>query len=98
MKTTILKQVQTAVQYYFVRKQFSYSTGVCVCATCNLLSTPVLSVVMWNQTLYDLLQMVIPLLLCRQQGEEPTKRYMECGTASETSMPPFKGGCISSAA
>ena len=31
MKTTILKQVKTALQYYFVRKQFSYSTGVCVC-------------------------------------------------------------------
>ena len=31
MKTTILKQVQTVVQQYFVRKQFSYSTGVCVC-------------------------------------------------------------------
>ena len=31
MKTTILKQVQTAVQFYFVSKQFSYSSGVCVC-------------------------------------------------------------------
>ena len=31
MKTGILKQVKTAVQWYFVRKQFSYSTGVCVC-------------------------------------------------------------------
>ena len=31
MKTTILKQVQIAVQKYFVRKQFSYSTGVCLC-------------------------------------------------------------------
>ena len=31
MKTTLPKQVQTAVQQYFVRKQFSYSTGVCVC-------------------------------------------------------------------
>ena len=51
-----------------------------------------------ESTLYDLLQMVIPLLLCRQQGEEPTKRHMECGTAGETSMPPFKCGCFSSAA
>ena len=31
MKTKILKQVKNAVQYYFVRKQFRYSTGVCVC-------------------------------------------------------------------
>ena len=31
MKTRILKQVKTAVQWYFVRKQFSYSTAVCVC-------------------------------------------------------------------
>ena len=37
-----------------------------------------------ESTLYDLLQMMIPLLLCRQQGEEPTKRHM--------------GGCFSSAA
>ena len=28
----------------------------------------ILYVVMWNQTLYLLLQMMIPLLLCRQQG------------------------------
>ena len=41
------------------------------------------------------------LLLCRQQGEEPTKRRMECGTADETSMPPLKCrwmlwlGCLS---
>ena len=51
-----------------------------------------------ESTLYDLLQMMIPLLLCRQQGEEPTKRHMEIGTAGETSMPPFKCGCFSSAA
>ena len=69
MKTAILKQVKTAVQKYFVRKQFSYSTDVCMCATYSLLGTPILSVViMRNRTLYDLLQMVIPLLLCRQQG------------------------------
>ena len=37
----------------------------CVCASCSLLGTPILSVVMWNQTLFDLLQMMIPLLLCR---------------------------------
>ena len=97
MKTTILKQVQTAVQKYFVRKQFSYSTGVCVCymqfagytnIVCNYVES----------TLYDLLQMMIPLLLCRQQGEESTKRHMESGTAGETSMPPFKCGCFSAAA
>ena len=30
-------------------------------------------IVMWNQTLfYLLMQMMIPLLLCSQQGEEPT--------------------------
>ena len=53
-----------------------------------------------ESTLYDLLQMMIPLLLlCRQQqGEEPTKRHMESGTAGETSMPPFKCVCFSSAA
>ena len=98
MKTTILKQVQTAVQWYFVRKQFSYSTGVFMCYTCNLLGASILSIVMWDQTLYDLLQMMIPLLLCRQQGEEPTKRHMECGTSGETSMLPFKFECFSLAA
>ena len=50
-----------------------------MCATFSLLGTPIFS--MWNQTLCDLLQMMIPLLLCRQQGEEPTKRHMESGTA-----------------
>ena len=69
-----------------------------MCATYSLLGTPILSVVMWNQTLYDLLQMMIPLLLCRRQGEEPTKIHMESGTAGETSMPPLKCGCFSSAA
>ena len=39
-----------------------------------------------------------PLLLRRQQGGEPTKRHMECGTACETSIPPLKCGCFSSAA
>ena len=38
------------------------------------------------------------LLLCRQQGEEPTKIHMECGTAGEMSMPSLKCGCFSSAA
>ena len=78
----------------------SVTVRVCVCATtCSLLDTPILlSVVVWNQTPYDLLQMMIPLLLCRQQGEEPTKRRIECGTAGETSMPPLKCGCFSSAA
>ena len=72
---------------------------MCVCATYSLLGTPILSVVMWNQTLDDLLQMMIPLLLlCRQQGEEPTKIQMESGTAGETSMPPLKCGYFSSAA
>ena len=94
---TILKQVHTAVQLYFVRKQFSYSTGVCVCymqfaGYTNIVCSYV------ESTLYDLLQMMIPLLLCRQQGEEPTKRHVECGTAGETYMPPFKCGCFSSAA
>ena len=76
----------------------SVTVRACVCATYSLLGTPILSVVMWNQTLYDLLQMMIPLLLYRQQGEEPTKRHMESGTAGETSMPPLKCGCFSSAA
>ena len=48
--------------------------------------------------MYDLLQMMIPLLLCRQQEEEPTKKRMESGTAGETSMLPLKCGCFSSAA
>ena len=97
MKTTMLKQVQTAVQWYFVPKQFSYSTDVCVCymqfaGYTNIVCSYV------ESTLYDLLQMMIPLLLSRQQGEEPTKRHMESGTAGEMSMPPFKCGCFSSAA
>ena len=41
--------------------------------------------VMSKQTLYYLLlQMMIPLLLSRQQGEEATKRHTACGTAGET--------------
>ena len=53
-----------------------------------------------GSTLYALLQMMIPLLLYRQQGEEPTKRHMGCGTAGETSMPPLQVwmlllGCLS---
>ena len=75
----------------------SVTVRVCVCATCSLVGTPILSIVVWNQTLYELLRMMLPLLLCRQQGEEPTKRHMECGTAGETSMPTFKCGCFSSA-
>ena len=80
----------------YVKK--SVTVRVCVCATCSLLGTSILSVVMCNQTQYDLLQMMISLLLCRQQGGEPTKRHMECGTAGEKSMPPLKCGCFSSAA
>ena len=38
-----------------------------------------------------------PLLLCRQQGEELTKRRMEYGIADETSTPPMKCGCFGSA-
>ena len=38
------------------------------------------------KTLYYLLQMMIPLLLCRQQGEEAMKRHTACGTAGETYM------------
>ena len=92
MKTTVLKQ-----KYRLLYSSTSYVNNsvivrVCVCATCSLLGTPMLSVVIWNQTLYDLLQMMIPLLLCRQQGEEPTSRHVDCGTARETSMPPFKCG------
>ena len=37
------------------------------------------------------------LLLCRQQGEEATKRHTACGTASETYMSPSKCGCFGSA-
>ena len=81
----------------FSLKKISYSTGVCVCymqfaGYTNIVCSYV------ESTLYDLLQMMIPLLLCRQQEEEPTKRHMECGTAGETSMPPFECGCFSSAA
>ena len=97
MKTTILKQVRllySSTSYV----NNSVTVRVFVCATYSLPGTPILSVVMWNQTLYDLLQMMIQLLLCRQQGEEPTKRHMESGTAGETSMPPLKCGCFSSAA
>ena len=98
MRTTILKQVKTDVQCSTSYANNSTTVRVCVCATYSLLGTPILSVVMWNQTLYDLLQMMIPLLLCRQQGEEPTKIHMESGTAGKTSMPPLKCGCFSSAA
>ena len=54
--------------------QFAGDTSVYICCT-----------VMSKQTLYYyLLQMMIPLLLCRQQGEEATKRHTACGTAGET--------------
>ena len=72
--------------------------GVCVCymqfaGYTNIVCSYV------ESTLYDLLQMMIPLLLlCRQQGEELTKIHMESGTAGETSMPPIKCRCFSSAA
>ena len=58
----------------------SVTMRVCVCATYSVLGTPayMLYIVMWNQTLY-LLQIMIPLLLCRQQGEEPTKRHTRYG-------------------
>ena len=92
MKTTIFKQIQTAVHSSTSYVNNSVIVRVCDCAQCNSLGTPILSVLVWNQTLYYLLQMMIPLLLCRQQGEEPTKRHMECGTAGETSMPPLKCG------
>ena len=98
MKTTILKQVQMLYSSSTSYVNNSVTVRVCVRATCSLLGTPILSVVTWNQTLYDLLQMMIQLLLCRQQGEEPTKIHMECGTAGETSLPPFKCGCFSSTA
>ena len=81
-------------------------TCVCVCYIQFAGYTPaymlylVYIIVMWNQTLYYLLlQMMIPLLLlCYQQGEEPTKRRMEYGTAGETSTPLSKCGCFGSAA
>ena len=41
-----------------------------------------------------LVQMMIPLLLCCQQVDEPTKIRMEYGTADETSTPPMKCGCL----
>ena len=47
--------------------------------------------------LYYLLQMMIPLLLCCQQGEEATKRHTACGTTGETYMSPSKCGCFGSA-
>ena len=98
-----LDENNTQNKYRLLYSSTSYANNsvtvrVCVCATCSFLVTPILSVVMWNQTLYDLLQMMIPFLLCRQQGEEPTKRHTECGTAGETSMPPLKCGCFGSAA
>ena len=98
MKPTILKQVQMLYSSSTSYVNNSVTVRVCVRATCSLLGTPILSVVTWNQTLYDLLQMMIQLLLCRQQGEKPTKIHMECGAAGETSLPPFKCGCFSSAA
>ena len=55
------------------------------------------------KTLYYLLQMMIPLLLCCQQGEEATERHTACGTAGEmytageTYMSPSKCGCFGSA-
>ena len=49
------------------------------------------------KTLYYLLQMMIPLLLCRQQGEEAMKRHTAYGTAGETYMSPSKCGCFGSA-
>ena len=53
--------------------QFAGDTSVYICCT-----------VMSKQTLYYYLsQMMIPLLLCRQQGEEATKRHTACGTAAK---------------
>ena len=49
------------------------------------------------KTLNYLLQMMIPLLLCRQQGEEAMKRHTACGTAGEAYMSPSKCGCFGSA-
>ena len=93
METTILKQVQTAG----TTVNNSVTVRGCVCymqfaGYTNIVCSYV------ESTLYDLLQMMISLLLCREQGEEPTKRHMESGTAGEMSMPPFKCGCFSSAA
>ena len=98
MKTTKLKQVQTAVHWYFVRKQFSYNTGVCVCYMQFAGYTNIVCSYVESNSVRLIADMMISLLLCRQQGEESAKRHMECGTAAETSMPPFKCECSSSAA
>ena len=44
-----------------------------------------------------LVAVMIPLLLCRQEGEEATNRHTACGTAGETYMSPSKCGCFGSA-
>ena len=54
-----------------------------MCATYTLLGTRayMLHSDVEAKTLYYLLQMMIPLLLCRQQGKEATKRHTAYGTA-----------------
>ena len=75
-RCTTSSTVNSSVWYWCVCVcyiQFAGDTSVYICCT-----------VMSKQTLYDyLLQMMIPLLLCRQQGEEATKRHTACGTAAK---------------
>ena len=54
-------------------------------------------VVMWQQILYFLQNLVIPLLLFNNKERSSSKRRMEGGIADETSMPPFKCECFGSA-
>ena len=51
-------------------------------------------VVMWNQILYFLPDLLIPLLLFTNKERSSSKRGMEGGIADETSMPPFKCECF----
>ena len=55
--------------------------------------------VMWNQILYFLQNLLIPLLLFTNKERSSSKRRMEGGIPDETSMPPFiKCECFGSAA
>ena len=53
---------------------------------------------MWNQALYFLQNLVIPLLLSANKERGSTERRMEGEIADETSMPPSKCECFGSAA
>ena len=81
-----------------VCKQFSYSTGVCACYIQFAGYTNIVCSYVESNSVQNLLQMMIPLLLRRQQREEPAKIHIECGTEDAMSVPPLKCGCFGSAA